>query len=122
MMIFHRIGASIICLALFFPMIWWGMLKLVFWHWPRVLIWRKRDSIRFVYHYTKSLDQSASAGMFDGKCDETVSNKAGQIFLLYQWASPWWVLFAKKLTERWETNHIETSIEPVRPDPKELHY
>lgn len=120
MFLFHRVGVSFICLSLFFPMIWWGMFKLVFWHYPRMLLWRKRNSLRFVYHYTKSLDQAACAGFFNGKCDETVSCKAGVTFLRHGWNSPWWVLFTKKLTERWDPNHVENSIEPVRPDPEGL--
>ena len=120
MFIFHKVGASIVCIFFFTLMIWWGFFKLVLWHWPLLVMFKKNRSRRFVYHYTKALDQAACAGMFAGKCDESVSNKAGQIFKVHGWQSPWWVVFTKKLTERWEPNHVENSIEPVRPDPEGL--
>lgn len=123
-MIFHRIGASLICLAIFYILIWWGMFKLAFWHWPLFLVTRNfkrfvgqhRRSARFIYHYTKALDQAACAGAFGGLSDETISNKAGRTFKERGWHSPWWVIFTKKFTDRIEPNHIENSIEPVRND------
>jgi len=120
MFIFHRIGASIICIAFFFAMMWVGFFKLVLWHWPLLIMFKSRTSVRYVYHYTKALDQAACAGFFNGNCDETVSNKAGRIFREKGWNSPWWVVFTKKLTDKWEPNHVEKSIEPTRPDPDGL--
>lgn len=131
-MIFHRVGASLICIAIFYVLIWFGMFKLTFWHWPRYLIlmwipkkWHRlnvcmRHSRFFIYHYTKALDQAACAGAFGGKSDETISNKAGKMFKDHGWRSPWWVIFTKRLTERWENNHLENAIEPTRPDPDGL--
>ena len=121
-MIFHRVRASLICLAIFYLLIWWGMTKLAFWHWPRFLITGNRKSGRFIYHFTKSLDQAACAGAFGGLSDETISNRAGRTFKEKGWHSPWWVVVTKKMTDRWEPpdengkSHIENSIEPIRQD------
>jgi len=115
-MIFHRLGAGVICILIFFPLIWWGFFKLVFWHFPRFHLTGNRSSARFLYHFGKALDQAGCSGAFSGKCDETISNKAGRIFLERGFSSQWWVLVTKKITDRMEPNHIENSLEPVRPD------
>lgn len=115
-MIFHRPGPSIICMTVFFLLMWWGFFKLIFWHYPRFYITANRASYRFIYHYAKALDQSACAGAFGGLSDETISNRAGRIFKEKEWNSPWWVVVTKKLTDKWEPGHLENSIEPLRPD------
>jgi len=115
-MIFHRLGAGIICIAGFWLMIWAGFFKLVFWHFPRFKITGNKHSGKFVYRYMKALDCAACAGALDGKSDETISSKAGTMFTKHRFNSPWWVLFVKKLTDNWEPNHLENSIEPLRPD------
>lgn len=115
-MIFHRPGPAFICTVIFFMLMWLGFFKLIFWHYPRFYITGSRASYRFIYHYAKSLDQSACAGAFGGLCDETISNRAGRIFKEHGWNSPWWCIVTKKITEKWEENHLENSIEPLRPD------
>jgi len=106
-------------MAIFILLIWFGFFKLVFWHYPRFYLTGNRKSYRYIYHYAKSLDQSACAGAFGGNSDETISNRAGRIFKEKEWHSPWWCIVTKKLTDRWEENHIMNSIEPLRPDPTE---
>lgn len=128
-MIFHRISSALVCIAIFFLLMWFATAKLVLFHYPRFWItshiFQKRfreartQSRRFIYHYAKALDQAACAGAFGGLSDETISNRAGRIFKERGWHSPWWVVVTKKLTERWEENHLESSIEPLRPDPME---
>ena len=121
MALFTRFGSSLICMAFFWALIWLGFFKLALWHWPLVLLTRNRGSLRFVYHYTKALDQAACAGAFGGTCDETLSNKAGKVFKAKGFNAPWWVIFTKKLTDKWETDHIEKSIEPTRGQPEFLN-
>ena len=118
-MIFHRPIPSFICMSIFFVLMWVGFFKLMLWHYPRFYITGNRQSHRFIYHYAKSLDQAACAGGFNGKHDETISNKAGRVFLENGWHSPWWVVFTKKLTDKFEPGHIENSIEPLRDEKDE---
>ena len=123
MMLFHKLFPSLVCLLIFYVMIWVGFIKLIFWHYPRMIVWRKRDSLRFVYHFAKSLDQAAATSCLGSRSDETISNRAGVIWLLYDFDSPWWVLVVKKYTDRWDKpDHIVDSIEPMRPEPKEFNY
>jgi hypothetical protein len=117
-MIFHRVGASFICISGFTVFIWWGFFKLILWHFPRMLFTGNRESKRFVYHYSKALDSAACAGAFGGKCDETISCKAGKVFQQHRFNSPLWVIVVKKLTDRWEPDHIQNAVEPCRSDPK----
>lgn len=115
-MIFHRLGTGIVCILFFFPMIWFGFLKLPF-HFIAFRLFGRKDSGRFVYRYMKALDCAACAGSLGGKSDETISNKAGQVWTDKQWHSPLWVIVVKRLTDRWEPQHIENSIEPTREEP-----
>lgn len=115
-MIFHRPGPALICMAAFFVFMWIGFFKLVFWHYPRYFFTKNRKSYRFIYQYAKALDQAACAGALNGRHDETVSNKAGQMFVTHGWQAPWWCIVTKKITDKWEPFHVEKSIEPLRPD------
>lgn len=115
-MIFHRLGAGVICILFFIPMIWWGFIKMPF-HFLLFKVFGRKESGRFVYRYMKALDCAACAGALGGKSDETISNKAGASWKEKEWHSPWWVLVVKKITDRWEENHIENSIEPTREEP-----
>lgn len=115
-MIFHRAIPAIICIVIFFVLMWFGFFKLIFWHYPRFYFTGNRQSYRFIYHYSKALDQSACAGAFGGLSDETISNRAGRHFLEHGWKAPWWAIFTKRLTDKWERDHIFNSIEPLRPD------
>lgn len=115
-MIFHRLGCGVVCLLFFIPMIWWGFFKLPF-HFIAFRMFGLKDSGRFVYRYMKALDCAACAGSLGGKSDETISNKAGQMWRDKGFHAPWWTLIVKKITERWEPGHIENSIEPTRDEP-----
>jgi hypothetical protein len=119
-MIFHRRVPAVICFFTFFLLIVWGLFKLIFWHSPRFFFFSKRDSNRFIKEVGKSADQLACACGFGGRHDETISNRAGRIFKEKEWHSPVWVIVVKKVTDKWEENHIETSIEPLRPDEDEI--
>ena len=116
--IFHRVGASATCMAWFWVLIWLGFAKLILWHFPRMLLKGDRQSTRFVYHFSKALDSAACAGAFGGKCDETISNKAGRVYAKEGLQSPLWVHVVKRLTDQWEPDHIQNAVEPLRSDPK----
>lgn len=115
-MIFHRLSTGIICMVFFIPMIWIGFLKIPF-HFIAFRVFGRKESGRFVYRYMKALDCAACAGALGGKHDETISNKAGQVWKDKQWQSPLWVIVVKKITDRFEPEHLENSIEPTRDEP-----
>lgn len=115
-MIFHKLGVGVICMVFFIPMIWIGFLKMPF-HFILFRLFGRKESGRFVYRYMKALDCAACAGAFGGKHDETISNKAGQVWTEKQWHSPLWVIVVKKITDRFEPDHLEKSIEVTRDEP-----
>ena len=69
----------------------------------------------WVYEYMKSIDQVACVVGLNGQHDQTISNAAGSIWVVHEFASPWWVVIVKRATDRVKPGHVVESIEPLRP-------
>jgi hypothetical protein len=108
---------SMICMHLFLLMIVLGYLK---WMWKmhvyhlQKLLHRKTNAADFIYEFEKSADCCGGSGLLGCQHDETISNKAGQLFIAKGFNAPYWAILVKKVTHRWEPNHVELSVEPLR--------
>lgn len=119
--LFLRFWPSLACMLVF-------VLALAFICIPKwfyqFLVYHLRKNIRmdnpewrpdYIFEFEKAMDQAVCAGVLKGQHDETISNKAGTVWKEKEFASPWWVIWVKKITDSLEAGHIETSIEPLRP-------
>lgn len=69
----------------------------------------------FLRETFKSTDSTAGSMWLGCRHDETISNKAAQIWDELGFASPLWVIGVKTGTERVEEQHLEKSKEACRP-------